>query len=139
MHSLPVPDIHNTSCTMRLFVCAGVGVWLPLSDSHTGGMVLSRDFPGDSYCRLSMYYVVQGAELVATVSGVGVVWTSKTSDSDSLEPAIANFTFDLQVSSVAVERTVILSLAEIWNGNGSVELFNLTLYPCTPCNQPASE
>ena len=106
-----------------------------VSDSHTGGMVLSREFPGDKYCRLSFRYLAQGAELVATVTGVGVVWTSGTNrDNPINNVTVANFTFDLRQFTVLNEREVILSLGEVWDdGSGAVELFRPTLYPCTQC------
>ena len=109
---------------------AGTGVRLDVSDSHSGGMVLSREFSGDSYCRLSFRYVTQGVELVAMVSGVGVVWTSGTRDNSI---STANFTFDLQEFSPLKERNVTVLLGDVWNGNGTVLLFSPTLYPCTPC------
>ena len=110
-------------------------MWLPLSHSHTGDVVLNRVLHEDSHCRLSLDHVVQGAELVATVSGVGVVWTSGSGTSTT-----ANFTFDLQAFSVREEREVTLSLGEVWGGgSGSVLLDNLTLYPCTLCPAPPSE
>lgn len=114
------------------YLCyAGVGVWLPLSHSLEGDVVLSREFSGDSYCQLSLDHTVQGAELVATVSGVGVVWTSGTHNSHA--PDTANFTFDLQAVGVLEEWNVTLSLAQVWDENGSVVLDNPTLYPCTQC------
>ena len=109
-----------------------------LSDLHTidGDMILSHHFTGDRYCSLSFYYIVKGVELVAMVTGVGVVWTSGIHDIDSTEPAIANFTFDLQVFSMLEERNVTLSLGEVWNENGEVVIINPTLYPCTQCSSP---
>ena len=110
-------------------------MWLPLSQSQAGDQVLSRVFSGDSYCRLSLDFIVQGAELVAAVSGVGVVWTSGTHDSHTR--STANFTFDLQATSVMAEWNVTLSLAEVWNRDGSVYLDDITLYPCTQCSAPS--
>lgn len=107
----------------------GMGVWLPLSDSHAGDVVLSRVLSGDRYCQMSLDHLVQGAEVVVAVSGVGVVWTSGTRG--SYTSGTANITFDLQAVGVLEQRNVTLSLAEVWNGNGSVFLDNVTLYPCT--------
>lgn len=112
-------------------------MWLPLSDSHTGDVVLSRVLSGDSYCQLSLDHLVQGAEVVVAVSGVGVVWTSGTRY--SYTSGTANITFDLQAVGVLEERNVTLSLAQVWNGNGSVFLDNVTLYPCTQCTTPPSK
>lgn len=114
-----------------------MGVWLPLSDSYTGDVVLSRVLSGDSYCQMSLDHLVQGVEVVVAVSGVGVVWTSGTRDSYS--SGTANITFDLQAVGVLEERNVTLSLAQVWNGNGSVFLDNVTLYPCTQCTTPPSK
>jgi hypothetical protein len=119
-------------------VATGVAVKLSVSsESHSGGMVLGRQFPGDTYCRLSFNYVAQGVELVAMVSGVGVVWTSDTNRDNSVDGiATANFTFDLVESSLLEERNVTLALGRVWNGNGTVLLLSPTLYPCTQCASP---
>ena len=110
---------------------------LSVSESHSGGMVLGRQFPGDTYCRLSFNYVAQGVELVAMVSGVGVVWTSDTDRDNSVDGiATANFTFDLAESSLIEERNVTLALGRVWNGNGTVLLLSPTLYPCIQCASP---
>lgn len=114
-----------------------MGVWLPLSHSHVGDVVLSRVLSGDSYCQLSLDNLVQGAEVMVTVSGVGVVWTSRTRD--GYTSGTANFTFDLQAVGMLEERNITLSLAQVWNGNGSVFLDNVTLYPCTQCTTPPGE
>ena len=97
-------------------------------------MVLSHSFTGDRFCRLSFYYMVNGVELVVTVTGVGVVWTSGAHDVKY--PTLANFTFDLQEFGVLEERNVTLSLGEVWNGNGTVFIWSPTLYPCTQCSSP---
>ena len=117
---------------------AGMGVWLPLSHSHAGDVVLSRVLHEDRYCRLSLDHIVQGAELVAMVSGVGVVWISGSEHNGTSTPA--NYTFDLQAFSVTEDREVSLSLGEVWDGgHGFAFLDNLTLYPCTQCPAPPSE
>ena len=118
-------------------ITTGIGISLDVSDSHSGGMVLSQQFLGDKYCRLSFRYVAQGVELVAVVSGVGVVWSSETNRDDHI--STANFTFDLQESGEMDERNVTLFLGEVWNGNGTVLIFSPTLYPCTQCVLPPND
>ena len=121
----------------HFYISQGVAVRLAVSDSHSGGVVLSREFTGDTYCRLSFHYVAQGVELVAIVTGVGVVWTSETDIENSVDGiSTANFTFDLVESSLLDERNVTLSLGSVWGGDGSVLLLSPTLYPCTPCAPP---
>lgn len=122
--------VHLISCVF-MAPHADRHVYLELRYSREGDTVLWLP-AGEDYCRLSLSYSVEGAELDVGLSGLGTVWSSLLQTGQGWRTV--NVTFDLLATSVMAERNLTFSLGSVSDHSGSVHLDDIVLYPCTECS-----
>ena len=117
----------------------------PLIGSNNYLMTVGEQTINDSYCGVNFLLLTSNVNLQVLVTGIGIVWSSWSSDSHYTTATSKNYSqwrniavyLDINQVDAVNERKIILEIfadnSVLDNDNQYVAIDNITLQPCINC------